>query len=653
MRAVVDAGMLRGMRPVRPDRLRDVVDTVLEALDEGLDGPALAAWAMLSPFHFSRLVRAGIGEAPAGFRRRLLLERAAWRLGRGATVTEASLEDGAAANACRGRLTTSPFTAMVAPAVLFLDVLREYLRGVESTRGAPVREEPALDLPAARRHFLEAVEAWQGSNQARGPGSSHERVSTSWDWLCHERSVLDAFLRRVAFELSAGLCTGADAEELQKHVHQAVDLLLEPPVGGPSGARERELGRIVEDALETIGDGGGIEDIGRYALEVRAVRQTASGPVLSSIGRVLLGLPEPDAIRWLLTIETLQSMGPRDDWRTPREALQEILRWPQGRSCILRVVHDAKADQVGTQEVPWEFSVGVLARLHSLGVISGERWSWSACSVTVAFRPMLEEVASQHRTPLLMLAEALIAEERGTLFEHATVIAPSREPAAEIQARHARMVVHEIRNALVPVRMALTGIYRVLEAQTPGVAWTQQQERIDRGLDRVFRFIGELQKIALLSTSLAEPFDVVAAIQDATSGLNGGLVLDRQLPSAGTLPRVVGHRERFTLAIVNILRNAVQNSSGPRTLVRLSAAAAPEGSVVVALEDDGPGVPPQYRERIFEQGFALRQGGSGQGLAMVREVVEAEMKGEVRCTSGDLGGAKFVLVLPASVKEPS
>jgi AraC family transcriptional regulator len=82
------------MKPVPPDRLRDVVDAVLEALDEGLDGTALAARAMLSPFHFNRLVRAGIGEAPAAFRRRLLLERAAWQLGRGCTVTEAGLEAG-------------------------------------------------------------------------------------------------------------------------------------------------------------------------------------------------------------------------------------------------------------------------------------------------------------------------------------------------------------------------------------------------------------------------------------------------------------------------------------------------------------------------------------------------------------------------------
>src|SRR5262249_35480037 len=94
MRASSGAGILGAMKPMSPDRLRDVVDAVLEALDEGLDGRSLAARAMLSPFHFRRLVRAGIGEAPGAFRRRLLLERAAWRLGRGATVTEAGLEAG-------------------------------------------------------------------------------------------------------------------------------------------------------------------------------------------------------------------------------------------------------------------------------------------------------------------------------------------------------------------------------------------------------------------------------------------------------------------------------------------------------------------------------------------------------------------------------
>ena len=93
MRAGAAQDILGSVKP-RPDRLRDVVDVVLEALDEGLDGRALAARAMLSPFHFHRLVRAGIGEAPAAFRRRLLLERAAWQLGRGASTTDAGFEAG-------------------------------------------------------------------------------------------------------------------------------------------------------------------------------------------------------------------------------------------------------------------------------------------------------------------------------------------------------------------------------------------------------------------------------------------------------------------------------------------------------------------------------------------------------------------------------
>lgn len=79
---------------VAPDRLRDLLDTILEALDEGLDGGALASRAYLSRFHFDRLVARGLGEAPATLRRRLLLERAAWQLAGGTSVTEAGIDAG-------------------------------------------------------------------------------------------------------------------------------------------------------------------------------------------------------------------------------------------------------------------------------------------------------------------------------------------------------------------------------------------------------------------------------------------------------------------------------------------------------------------------------------------------------------------------------
>lgn len=79
---------------VAPDRLRDLLDTIIGALDEDLDGGALASRAYLSRFHFDRLVTSGLGEAPATLRRRLLLERAAWALSHGTSVTEAGIDAG-------------------------------------------------------------------------------------------------------------------------------------------------------------------------------------------------------------------------------------------------------------------------------------------------------------------------------------------------------------------------------------------------------------------------------------------------------------------------------------------------------------------------------------------------------------------------------
>jgi AraC family transcriptional regulator len=79
---------------IAPNRLRELVDTIIATLDDGAGGSTLARRAYLSRFHFDRLVRSGLGEPPAAFRRRLLLERAAWRLRRGASVTEIAFDAG-------------------------------------------------------------------------------------------------------------------------------------------------------------------------------------------------------------------------------------------------------------------------------------------------------------------------------------------------------------------------------------------------------------------------------------------------------------------------------------------------------------------------------------------------------------------------------
>jgi signal transduction histidine kinase len=68
--------------------------------------------------------------------------------------------------------------------------------------------------------------------------------------------------------------------------------------------------------------------------------------------------------------------------------------------------------------------------------------------------------------------------------------------------------------------------------------------------------------------------------------------------------------------------------------------------VVVHVDDDGPGVPTHLRAKIFEMGFSTRPKGSGQGLALLKEVVEEEHSGSIIVADSPLGGARFSIHLP-------
>jgi AraC-like DNA-binding protein len=83
------------MNTSTPDRLRAFIDLLMETLDDPVDGAEIARRAYLSRFHFDRLVGAALGETPGAFRRRLLLERAAYELSNGtASVTDVAIGAG-------------------------------------------------------------------------------------------------------------------------------------------------------------------------------------------------------------------------------------------------------------------------------------------------------------------------------------------------------------------------------------------------------------------------------------------------------------------------------------------------------------------------------------------------------------------------------
>jgi signal transduction histidine kinase len=121
---------------------------------------------------------------------------------------------------------------------------------------------------------------------------------------------------------------------------------------------------------------------------------------------------------------------------------------------------------------------------------------------------------------------------------------------------------------------------------------------------------------------------------------------------------VRGDPDRLAQALRNLARNAIEHTSAPAGLVRLEVGRVGQERIRFAVLDDGPGISPKERERIFERfhrtdnARSRNSGGAGLGLAIVRAIAEAH-GGLVRAAEPASGkGAVVELVLPGYVPGP-
>jgi two-component system phosphate regulon sensor histidine kinase PhoR len=125
------------------------------------------------------------------------------------------------------------------------------------------------------------------------------------------------------------------------------------------------------------------------------------------------------------------------------------------------------------------------------------------------------------------------------------------------------------------------------------------------------------------------------------------IVFDQQIP---TSCMVTAHREGLFHVFENLIDNAVKYS--PRkTVIRLASNTREDGRMELSVEDQGPGIPKEVQNRVFERFFRVdvsrsrEAGGTGLGLAIVKHLMD-KMRGEVALTSEEGKGSVFTLILP-------
>jgi two-component system, LuxR family, sensor kinase FixL len=118
----------------------------------------------------------------------------------------------------------------------------------------------------------------------------------------------------------------------------------------------------------------------------------------------------------------------------------------------------------------------------------------------------------------------------------------------------------------------------------------------------------------------------------------------------GALPIVAGDPVTFRQLLTNLIENAVAHGGRSDPTIAVEAAPLPDGALELVVRDDGKGIPPEHRERVFGV-FERLDGtspGTGMGLAICRKIVEL-MDGTISAHGGEGGGTEIRVVLPASL----
>jgi len=271
------------------------------------------------------------------------------------------------------------------------------------------------------------------------------------------------------------------------------------------------------------------------------------------------------------------------------------------------------------------------------------------------------EVAGSE-TELMMTASPLgdtPGEPAGTVLFFEDVSQIAKVERMEAWREVARRIAHEIKNPLTPIQLSAERLRRQLAAR-PGIEATLVEEctrTIIGEVEDLKRLVNEFSAFARMPHLNPVPGDInalasetVANFREANPNVEFTLALDP------AIPLILIDREAMKRALVNLLDNAVSavttighNGTGPK--IEVSSHQRPDNSIVtLEVADNGPGIDPRLRTRIFEPYYSGKKGGTGLGLAIVSAVV-TDHHGFVRVTDNRPRGSRFVLEFPVKLQQ--
>ena len=212
----------------------------------------------------------------------------------------------------------------------------------------------------------------------------------------------------------------------------------------------------------------------------------------------------------------------------------------------------------------------------------------------------------------------------------------------------ARSLAHEIKNPLTPIQLCAERMQRHFAgASEPTRALVDECAATIVGeVESLKGLVDEFSQFARMPSPRTEPTDIHVLLTDVFALYRGIFTaVDVRPRFAEALPQVSVDPEQIRRVVINLIDNAVE-AMAQRGIIDVETHHVPvDGVIRIVVADNGPGIPPDEREKLFLPHYSTKQRGSGLGLAIVRRIV-TEHGGSVSVTENLPHGTRFVIELP-------